>query len=285
MIALIGLLLLLPLHAEVDEKIQLKKIERVNVSSGYHVVFSKGSGNLSLSGSEEQIETLKIEKEHGVLNISAQEQKEGWFSSWFGKKSLPKKDYNLAIHISLDHLDSLYLYGNSSAVIKDDLKLEKIELSGNSTLDIRSPLHPRMLDIQLRGSSLLATKSISTGDFNFEIGGSSRALLSDLHAHRYGSFNIHGGSSLEATMIQGPQLVLEGSGRSSYRINTIQTNDLFLQLHGANDTNVKKINTKKLLISANGSSSLKIRSGQAYEKHVNKTGIASIYIDNVSTTR
>lgn len=273
-------------YAQDAHKIPLINIERVNITSGYHVVFSKGTNQLSLHGAKEQVEDVIIEQENGVLTIRHDTpEQSGWFSGWFKKKNNLPKDYNLAIHISLDHLDSLYLYGNSSAVMKDDLKLEKIALSGATTLDIRTTIKPRILDVTLKGAALLAAKSLNTSELSVEIGGASRALFSDVHAYRYGRFDIHGGSALEASMIQGPKLQLECSGGSSYRVNTLQTDDFFIQLHGASDANIKKINTKRLAISANGSSSLKIRSGQAYEKHVNKTGVASVHIDTVSTAR
>lgn len=265
--------------ASTKEHSIIEKVDKLTISGGYHVVLSEGKPGITLIGHSDILKTIDIQQHQGCLNISPKTIKpQGWFSAIFGKKHY-NTNYGTSIHITLDRLDSLYLNGATTTVIKQDIDIEKISLSGASKLTIKAPISPRQLDISLRGHSFLNAKSIKTNQLQADLTGSAQAVFSDLHIHNYGVIDISGTSALSAIMVDTKQLALEASGRSMYNFNTIHASEVFIDLYGIAQTSINMIKSNVLNTSLRGSSQLKVKQSSIKDYHENTSGMASSQFD------
>jgi|GEM_PF-4827831 hypothetical protein len=256
----------------VTRHIELDRVEKLSISGGFHIKLSRGDPGITITGDKNIIDALEIKNEYTTLSLSASEKKTLW--SWFGVQHQNSENYDIDIQVSLPHLDSLYLHGSSSAVIKEDLGIEKIELTGASTLDIRAPISPRELDVEIRGNSLFSSKSIKTNQLHLQQSGSGRSVFSNLNIREFAIFNITGRSSVNLINIHTNQLKLEGSGTSLFSLNTAKLNELTLELYGISATSIKSLKADAIYAFLHGSSSLNIKTGEAKTRHEHLTGFA-----------
>lgn len=257
---------------ETKEFIELDRVDSLTVSGGYYITLSQGKPGITLTGDKDAINSLKIDSSSHEVRLSTKTKKKSFLG--FGGKNYSSDYYNLGIHITLPRLDSIHLYGTASATLKEDLSIEKIELSGASKLDIRTPVTPRNLDIEIRGAAFLSAKSIKTNQLMIQQFGSSRAVFSDIKAREYAISNISGRSAMEAIMINANQLKLEGSGSSLYNLNTIKTDELTVELYGVTAANVHSIKADTVYTFLHGSSSLTARNSELKSHYEHNTGIA-----------
>lgn len=263
--------------------IELDRVESLVISGGYYVTIAHGDPGIKISGSPKAMDMLNIDQKAQQVALSYHPQEDnGWFSRFFKNKNYNTDHYKLKIEITLPNLDVIALHGTSHASIKDDIGIEKIELSGASQLDFLSPIRPRTLDIELRGASFLATKGIKANQILLQQSGTSRSVFSELKIREYGIFNVSGKASVQSTFIHANQLKLEGSGTSLYSVNTLKGRDITLELYGVSSATIKSLKAHSVTTFLHGSSHAHVRSAEIKKHHEHNTGMASIQYDELT---
>lgn len=265
-----------------EKFIELDKIDSLTISGGYYVSISEGKPGIRLAGDQDAIDGLNIEtNSHGVTLSNGPKKESSSFFSWFNQKNYNSDHYTLSIQITLPRLDSIHLHGTASATLKDDLGIEKIELTGASKLDINYPISSRELDIELRGASFFSAKSIKTNQLMLQQSGSTRSVFSDLKIRGYAVCNISGSSATEAILINANQLKVEGSGSSFYNLNTVKGDELTIELYGVSSATIKSLKADTAHSFLHGSSSVKVKYAELKHHYEHNTGVAKIQYDEL----
>lgn len=283
----IALLLLSPFcfadhHDFATKHIKLGKVDNLTISGAYYVTIEQGKPNIAITGEEDTIQSVNVHMSSQDVMISPiVKKKRGWLSRLFGGKYYHSNQYTIGIHITVPDLDSLHLHGASSATVKSDINLEKIEITGASSLDIRAPISSRELDIELRGSSLLSAKSVKTNVLHIVQSGSTRTVFTDLSIRQYAMADISGAAAFESMSINSNQIKLEASGNSTYAVNTLKAKELTVELYGVSSASVESIDANTVHSFLHGSSRFKAKSGEIGRLNKHHTGVSKAKLNNV----
>ena len=248
--------------AVIHERSNLPTIQHIEVNGDYIIQVEEGPYEIHYSGTKPAIDALGIRVSKNTLHISANKPKAGWFSRLFNFRASDEHHLNASIIISAPKLSTISLRNNSQMVVKNDLNLNNILLSGSSLLQLMASQNSRQLTIDLTGDSRLEATDASAQNTAIDINDNAKAFFLSLEAKKL-KLSLSGNTQAHIQNISAQTTQITSSGQSVNNLDYVDSEQIAFHITDNSEQNLRTLKTRSLSFNQSDESKLNILLGQS----------------------
>ncbi|MCP8352419.1 DUF2807 domain-containing protein [Candidatus Synchoanobacter obligatus] len=257
--------------------IDFEEIASLHVAGGYTVSISEGAPNVSLTGTEQALKQINITHEDNILSLSPLKSQQGFFTKLFNLRDEDSAQYRLTINITLPKLEALQLDNSSDAIINSDLGVNKLSISGSSSVKFTQPQTTRTMKLETFGTSTLNAIELKANTILLDLHDSSTVTIDTLNLRQSIKIDQSSDSKLFLKQAYGENLVLQGSSNSKQTIGKLGFDLAFFDLFLNNQCTIDSFKADSLNFKLRGNSRLVIQDGFAKSTKGITSGLAKYH--------